>query len=64
MRLSVPEMSCAHCKAAVEAALARAAPGARVTVDLARREVTLEGAAEVSAVVAALVAAGYPPAPS
>jgi copper chaperone len=63
MRLSLPDMSCGHCKAAVEAAVARAAPSARVRVDLDRREVTIEGAADPAAVARALAEAGYPPAP-
>jgi copper chaperone len=55
--LSVPDMSCGHCKASVEAALAPLA--SRVEVDLAQRQVRAEGAsAEV--LVKALDAIGFP----
>ena len=57
--LSIPDMSCGHCKAAVERALAAAAPGARVEVDLARRIVRIEPAHDLPALIAALRAAGY-----
>ncbi len=61
MILSVPDMSCGHCAAAVEAALTRADPAARVavTVDLPARRVSVEGLTEAAA-VAALAAAGFP----
>lgn len=59
MKLSVPDMSCAHCKAAVEAAVAGADPGARVTVDLATKEVAVQGTAPPDRVIAALAAAGF-----
>lgn len=62
-RLSIPDMSCGHCKAAVEAALA-AVPGAgAVAVDLAAREAAVAGDAPVPALLAALAAAGYPAEP-
>lgn len=58
--LSIPDMSCGHCKAAVEAALATV-PGARdVAVDLSTRQVSLAGDAPIPALLAALAAAGYP----
>jgi copper chaperone len=58
--LSIPDMSCGHCKATVEAALATV-PGTRdVAVDLAARQVSLAGDAAMPAVLAALAAAGYP----
>jgi copper chaperone len=59
-RLSIPDMSCGHCKATVEAALA-VVPGARdIAVDLASRKVTVGGDAADPALLAALNAAGYP----
>lgn len=58
--LSIPDMSCGHCKAAFEAALATV-PGTRdVAVDLASRQVSLGGDAAMPALLAALTAAGYP----
>ncbi|GAB1362916.1 heavy-metal-associated domain-containing protein [Rhodobacter sp.] len=55
--LSVPDMSCGHCKASVEAALAPLA--ARVEVDLPARRVSAEGATPES-LVKALEAIGFP----
>ncbi|MDQ2065597.1 cation transporter [Xinfangfangia sp. CPCC 101601] len=57
---SVPEMSCGHCKASVEAALAPIS--ATVRVDLEQRRVTTEGA-EAAAVISALAAIGFPAQP-
>lgn len=59
MRFSVPDMTCGHCKAAVEKAVASVDPAARVRVDLASREVEVESQAPAPAVIAALAAAGY-----
>lgn len=59
-RFSVPDMSCGHCKAAIEAALA-AVPGAgAVKVDLTARQVDVAGAAPVEVLLSALDKAGYP----
>lgn len=41
MKLSVPDMSCGHCKAAIEEAVTAA--GGKASVDLEQREVTVEG---------------------
>lgn len=60
MILSIPDMSCGHCKAAVTQALTALDPGAQVTVDLESRQVTLGSHCAESAVIAALDAAGYP----
>jgi copper chaperone len=58
--LSIPDMSCGHCKATIEHALA-AVPGTRdVRVDLATRSVTVGGDAATGALLDALQAAGYP----
>jgi copper chaperone len=58
--LSIPDMSCGHCKASVETALA-AVPGAgAVSVQLAERRVVAQGPAPVADLLAALEAAGYP----
>lgn len=56
--LSIPDMSCGHCKASVEAALS-ALPGATpVVVDLATRQVQSQGAA--ADLIAALAKIGFP----
>ncbi|OYU39057.1 MAG: heavy metal transport/detoxification protein [Pseudorhodobacter sp. PARRP1] len=59
-KLSVPDMSCGHCKASVTDALS-ALPAVRdVTVDLTAREVTVAGTAAPDALVAALSEIGFP----
>ncbi|HRV62362.1 heavy-metal-associated domain-containing protein [Albidovulum sp.] len=60
MRLSVPDMSCGHCKAAVERAIAEKDATASVTVDLSARQVVVETALAAADVIATLAAEGYP----
>ncbi|MFE3835729.1 heavy-metal-associated domain-containing protein [Pseudogemmobacter sonorensis] len=55
--LSVPDMSCGHCRASVEAALAPLAR--RVEIDLPARRVTVEGG-ETAPLLRALEAIGFP----
>lgn len=57
MILSVPNMTCGHCKKAVEAAIEEV--GARAKVNLEDREVEVSGLPEAT-VLAALKAAGFP----
>ena len=58
--LSIPDMSCGHCKAAVETAIAAVPGSGAVAVDLAMRQATIEGDAPLPSLLAALAAAGYP----
>ena len=58
--LSIPDMSCGHCKAAVEAALATVPGAGAVADDLAARKVEVAGSAQVADLMAALAVAGYP----
>lgn len=58
---SVPDMSCGHCKKAIEQALAEVPGAVPVAVDLDRREI--ETAAAPAAVLAALAEIGYPATP-
>lgn len=58
--LSVPDMSCGHCKASVEEALARIPGTAPVTVDLPGRQVEVGGSAAPDALVKALDEIGFP----
>lgn len=58
MKLSVPDMSCGHCKASVEAALQGVAGAAPVVVDLTTRQVAIAGSA--AAAIQALAAIGFP----
>ena len=60
MKFSVPDMSCGHCKAAVERAIAAQDAGAKVAVDLAAHEISVEGALSADKVMAALAEEGYP----
>ncbi|SIS55125.1 heavy-metal-associated domain-containing protein [Phaeovulum vinaykumarii] len=56
MILSVPNMTCGHCKAAVEAAIEEV--GGKAEVNLEDREVEISGLPEAT-VLAALKSAGY-----
>lgn len=58
--LSVPDMSCGHCKATVEAALGALPEAGEVKVDLSARKVEVTGPAPAEALLKALDAAGYP----
>ena len=58
--LNVPDMSCAHCKAAVEKAIASVDPTAAVAVDLDRHSVEVASQAPAEALIAALGTVGYP----
>ena len=58
--LSVPDMSCNHCKATVESALGAVPEAGAVTVDLTTRKVQVAGPAPTAALLQALDKAGYP----
>ena len=60
LTLSVPDMSCGHCKASVEAALSALSDAGTITVDLPARRVVLSGDAAPQGVLAALDAVGFP----
>jgi len=59
----LPAMSCGHCVAAVTQAAHEVDPQARVEVDLARKQASVDSAQPRDSFVAALSEAGYPPAP-
>ena len=63
MEFSVPDMSCGHCTAAIEAAIKAKDPGATVACDLANRRVAVTGALSGAAIESALAGAGYPATP-
>ncbi len=63
LTLSVPDMTCAHCKASIEAALSPLNGVESVTVDLARRTVAIAGGAEPAALILALSQIGFPSVP-
>lgn len=58
--LSVPDMSCGHCKASVETALGTVPQVGTVKVDLTTRRVEVTGPALADDLLKALDAAGYP----
>lgn len=59
MKLSIPDMTCGHCRASVEGAVARVAPGAAVVVDLDAKTAEIDGAPDPDAVLSAVRAAGF-----
>ena len=56
---AVPGISCGHCKAAIEAEVAKVGGVAAVVVDVDAKTVTVEGAAADADVRAAIDEAGY-----
>jgi copper chaperone len=58
--LSVPDMSCNHCKATIEAALAAVPQTGAVSVNLETRQVQVAGPAPTAELIRALDQAGYP----
>ena len=57
--LSIPDMSCGHCKAAVTKAIETVDPEAIVEIDLERRRASVSSAAGRDKLIAALSDAGY-----
>lgn len=58
----LPTMSCGHCVQAVTQAAQEVDPQARVQVDLARKQATVDSGQPRERFVAALTEAGYTPA--
>ena len=59
----VPDISCDHCKRAIEEALGELPEVTSTVVTVDRRDVEVEGAASDEAVIAAIGKAGYEVAP-
>lgn len=57
--LSIPDMSCGHCKATVEKAIKAIDPAATLDFDMTARTVAVQSAAATDAMRAALMTAGY-----
>lgn len=58
--LSVPDMTCGHCKASVESALSGLPGVGSVSVDLSRHRVEVAGTAVPDTVLRALDEIGFP----
>lgn len=56
---SVPDVSCGHCKAAIEGEVGGLADVQQVTVDIDTRTVSVDGDASDEAIHAAIEEAGY-----
>ena len=59
--LSVPDMSCGHCRASIDSALAPL--GGKADFDMDQRRVTVTGALTPVAAIAALDRIGFPAEP-
>lgn len=59
VNFSIPDMTCGHCKATVERAIAAVDPGAKVEIDLTAHTARLESSADSAQLIAALADAGY-----
>ncbi len=58
-KLNVPDMSCGHCKAAIEKAVAGVDADARVSVDLQNRTVSIDTKIPDATLINALKEGGY-----
>ena len=58
--LSIPDMTCGHCKASVESALAALGDAGSVSVDLAAKTATATGPATPARLLQALDEVGFP----
>jgi copper ion binding protein len=56
---TVPDISCGHCKAAIEGEVATVDGVSSVGVDIDRKSVTVDGSASDDAITAAIREAGY-----
>lgn len=63
MKFQVPDMSCGHCKAAIENAVNAVDAAATTQVDLAARTVLITTDLPADVIAATLEKAGYPATP-
>ncbi|WP_299822527.1 heavy-metal-associated domain-containing protein [uncultured Jannaschia sp.] len=64
MRFHVPDMSCGHCRASIETAVAAADPAARVSFEPQDRMVEIDTARDADVMRATLKDAGFEAAPA
>jgi copper chaperone len=62
-KFSVPDMTCGHCKKAIEEALHKLDAGAQIEIDLDNHIVALTSAAAPDSAIAAIKEAGYTASP-
>ncbi|MCC7151225.1 MAG: heavy-metal-associated domain-containing protein [Rubrivivax sp.] len=62
LEFDIAKLSCGHCVRAVTEAVQELDPSARIEADLQSKHVRIDTQADTARVVAALTAAGYPPA--
>lgn len=62
--LSIPDMSCGHCKATIEKTIKGLDPAASLDFDMPARTVAVKSAAAIDAMRAALKSAGYDATPA
>ena len=58
--LSVPDMTCGHCRASVTEALSRLSGAGTVDVDLTAKTVRVDGKADTGEMIRALDSIGFP----
>lgn len=62
-KLSIPKMSCGHCKANVEKAVADVDANAKVSVDLENRTVSIVSTLDEAALISAIKEGGFESSP-
>jgi copper chaperone len=60
---SIPEMTCGHCKSAIEKAVRAHDPAATLRFDMAAHQVQIDTTMTQTALLAALADQGYPATP-
>lgn len=61
IELTVNDMTCGHCASRVTQAIKSVDEQAKVSIDVAKKYVRIDGAGDIDAITAALTEAGYPP---
>lgn len=59
----IPDMSCGHCKAAIETTIKALDPSAQIMFNMDTRDVQLSSQADTENLITALAKAGYPASP-